>query len=474
MFRTFRLLPFLLLGVVSIVAIACKEPTRPDTRPPRISIVTPHKDDLIKEPAKIIADATDNREVASVTFLVDEQVVLRDSVPNFGFLWHPAFWADGELHSLSAIATDASGNQTQSRSVAVRVSPEAREAPQLLFPANHAVLEEISRARLRWKTQPSAVSYRFAVATDTAFERVIYSEEISDTTTLTPSLKPGEYYWIVVALNRLGLSGAWSYYRQFTVKAPAVPTILAPADPFFYKSDDRIQLDWEPVANALRYEIRVWPMGNSRKSLIETQTERNMLAIELAPEIWYQWQLRAGNAGDLWSAWTKPRSFFVPAKELLHFTTVPSGEYIYGPDFRIEFIEYHFEIMRYPVTCSQYLLFLNQAFTRGAIDKNAQGYYAGDEAFAAGDYSYLDIQSRQPEFGDISYDPQKGYFVLEDPKFANHPVADVSWFSRRPHGLQRLDWCGVSAPGSCLLFLDQWTRRSRVRPVCRCFSGVSR
>ena len=56
MLRTFRSLRYPLLGILSVVAVSCKEPTRPDTRPPRISIVTPHRDEIIEEPVKIIAE----------------------------------------------------------------------------------------------------------------------------------------------------------------------------------------------------------------------------------------------------------------------------------------------------------------------------------------------------------------------------------------------------------------------------------
>lgn len=115
-------------------------------------------------------------------------------------------------------------------------------------------------------------------------------------------------------------------------------------------------------------------------------------------------------------------------------------------------LDYEFEIMKYPVTCRQYLHFLNQAYCREKVDKNGTGYYQGDEFNEAGFYKYIDIKNLNKAVGDIIFDEEKGYFVLESTRFLDHPAGDISWFGANAFAR----WYGLSLPNEY-----EWEKAAR-------------
>ncbi|MBC8257078.1 MAG: SUMF1/EgtB/PvdO family nonheme iron enzyme [Candidatus Marinimicrobia bacterium] len=81
--------------------------------------------------------------------------------------------------------------------------------------------------------------------------------------------------------------------------------------------------------------------------------------------------------------------------------------------------------MKYEVTNSQYMTYLEEALTNGDISvtsSTAQGNYSGDEYYGSGDYEYLDLDDNDCR---ISWDGSS-YSVIEG--YEDHPVVDVTWF----------------------------------------------
>lgn len=88
-------------------------------------------------------------------------------------------------------------------------------------------------AALDWQPQEGAEAYWLEVAADPGFNQMKVSEwGIRDDAFLAEGLSPGRYHWRVAALDKLGLPGAWSTPREFTMRVDETPpflTLLSPA-----------------------------------------------------------------------------------------------------------------------------------------------------------------------------------------------------------------------------------------------------
>ncbi|MDX2485626.1 MAG: FecR domain-containing protein [Pseudodonghicola sp.] len=106
------------------------------------------------------------------------------------------------------------------------------DSPLLAAPAVGAILYTATAA-LDWAAQEGAEGYWLEVAADPGFNQMKISEfGIGETGFLAEGLAPGRYHWRVAALDRLGLPGAWSTLRDFTLRVDDTPpflTLLSPA-----------------------------------------------------------------------------------------------------------------------------------------------------------------------------------------------------------------------------------------------------
>jgi len=93
----------------------------PDTTPPAVSITAPASGATVSGTVTISANATDNVGVAQVEFLVDGVVKGTDTSSPYSYAWDTNTATNGG-HSLTARATDTSGNSTTSAAVSVTVS----------------------------------------------------------------------------------------------------------------------------------------------------------------------------------------------------------------------------------------------------------------------------------------------------------------------------------------------------------------
>jgi len=92
-----------------------------DSIPPTVSILSPSSGSTISGAITISASASDNVGVSSVQFKVDAITIATDTTNQYSVSWDTTTATDGP-HTLTAVATDSSGNSTTSSSVAVTVS----------------------------------------------------------------------------------------------------------------------------------------------------------------------------------------------------------------------------------------------------------------------------------------------------------------------------------------------------------------
>jgi glucose/arabinose dehydrogenase/fibronectin type 3 domain-containing protein len=96
-----------------------------DTTPPTVEITRPSPGSIVSGTVSISANASDNVQVASVSFFIDGiQIGVADTSAPYAISWDSSLVMNGS-HSLTANARDGSGNQVVSSAVSVTVSNAA-------------------------------------------------------------------------------------------------------------------------------------------------------------------------------------------------------------------------------------------------------------------------------------------------------------------------------------------------------------
>ncbi|MBE1296221.1 MAG: hypothetical protein GJ678_08255 [Rhodobacteraceae bacterium] len=108
---------------------------------------------------------------------------------------------------------------------------KAARAPVLSGPVLRASLQGetlyTEAVSLRWEPFPDAKAYWLEVASDPAFNVMKLSQWGVSEPGYAAELPPDRYFWRVAALDQLGLPGAWSTPRGFSIREDNVPPYLA-------------------------------------------------------------------------------------------------------------------------------------------------------------------------------------------------------------------------------------------------------
>ena len=121
------------------------QPPPPDTTPPNIAISSPANGSTVSGVVSVTANATDNTAVANVQFQLDGSALGGPlTAPPYQISWDTSAASDGS-HTLTAVATDTSGNHATSAPVTVTVSnnpppPSSPPSVSITAPANGATL----------------------------------------------------------------------------------------------------------------------------------------------------------------------------------------------------------------------------------------------------------------------------------------------------------------------------------------------
>jgi len=93
-----------------------------DTIPPTGTITNPLGGQTVSGTIIFSVSASDNNEVADVTFIIDGNDVSSDSDTPYEYEWDTTTFSDGSQHTLTATISDASGNSTTLQPILVTVS----------------------------------------------------------------------------------------------------------------------------------------------------------------------------------------------------------------------------------------------------------------------------------------------------------------------------------------------------------------
>jgi hypothetical protein len=127
------------------------------------------------------------------------------------------------------------------------------QPPQALSPADGELLN-LGDIELKWEQLSDVKRYLLEVATDQAFEAIVYKKEADDKDALmlTEITQPGVYYWRVSAIAEDGELGPPSPVRSLRlrgdIEAPVV-TVTA--------TEEKVESNWRPLKPNYRYHVQL-------------------------------------------------------------------------------------------------------------------------------------------------------------------------------------------------------------------------
>jgi Bacterial Ig domain/Lysyl oxidase len=197
--------------VLSGGGTATPPPPPPDTTPPTVSLTNPTANEVVSGTIPVAANASDNVAVASVQFLLDGQPLGNPvTAPPYAVNWDTTTATAGS-HTLSARATDTSGNVGTAASVQVTVQNPAPSQPCFVMDAH------VSVHGTGTVTTPA---FHTAIAGETLLAFVSSDGPSGTTTKQSVTVSGAGLTWTLVkrANARSGDSEVW------TATAPAILT----------------------------------------------------------------------------------------------------------------------------------------------------------------------------------------------------------------------------------------------------------
>ncbi|MFA5809987.1 MAG: Ig-like domain-containing protein, partial [Thermoleophilia bacterium] len=198
----------------------------PDTTPPSVSLSSPAPGATVSGTAVVSANASDNVSVAGVQFLLDGvNLGAEDTTAPYSISWDTATATNG-LHTLTARARDAAGNQTTSTAVAVTVSNVPDTTPPSVPTGLSATAVSSSQINLSWTASTDNVAvagyrvYRGGVQIATVTLGTSYSD--------TGLVASTTYSYTVSSYDAAGNVSVQSSAASATTPAPSITPVLVP------------------------------------------------------------------------------------------------------------------------------------------------------------------------------------------------------------------------------------------------------
>ncbi|MFF2446653.1 FIMAH domain-containing protein [Neobacillus sp. NPDC058068] len=127
----------------------------------------------------------------------------------------------------------------------------------LLSPMNKGEDVDAPKVTFEWEAAKLADSYRLIVATDSAFQKVVFDETVNTTLKIIPELtNDKQYFWKVIAINEktkemtANTGGVYTFYAKKTLP-PSAPSGLNA----MRISQDTVKLTWKSLDLASSYSV---------------------------------------------------------------------------------------------------------------------------------------------------------------------------------------------------------------------------
>ena len=195
--------------------------------------------------------------------------------------------------------------------------PPALAAPELTAQAADGTIE------LTWTEVPGAAHYElWSWTTDVGWLQ-LGGDDLTATTFSHPGLAPGAaYYYQIRAVSAADEVGVWS--QQVSVSLPShlpAPALTARA------SAAVIDLSWDAVDGAARYELWIWWGEDTGWQQFggDNLTATSYTHTKITPDVTYYYQMRAVDAAGVASPWSQQVSAVVTQEQPPDATLTPTA-----------------------------------------------------------------------------------------------------------------------------------------------------
>ena len=363
-----------------------------------------------------------------------------------GLSYKPNTLEYGTAYFWQIVAEDEDGNQTSGdvwTFTTITEPNEAPAAPSNPSPAQNAVDVSITPT-FTWECSDpdnDAITYDVYLGTDVN-NLNLESEGQSDAG-YTPNTLEYEtvYYWKIVAEDNHVNQTSGDIWTFTTITEPNEAPVT-PSNPSPAQNAEDVSITptftWEcsdPDDDALTYNVYLGTDANNMNLESEGQSDAGYTPNTLEYETVYYWKITAiddhnnQTESDTW--------IFTTVKDIsivqIEWCMVPAGEYTFGASDLKDTIDYDYEIMKYEVTCTQYLNFLNEVYAAGDIyiaesrvygGLSAWGFWEGySGVFPEGNYQYIWFLADGKW---IEWDNDQEIFYIATPNMENNPVPHVT------------------------------------------------
>ena len=166
---------------------------------------------------------------------------------------------------------------------------------------------------LRWEAVTGAARYELLVWTSADGFQDIGGDNLTGTTYSHTGLAAGTtYYYTVRAVDAGGVTDPWSEYASATVAAALSKPVLTAEG-----GEGAVELRWEAVTGAVRYELVAWTSGAADWQEIggDNLTGTTYSHTGLAAGTTYYYMVRAVDAGGVTGPWSEYVSATVAAAQ---------------------------------------------------------------------------------------------------------------------------------------------------------------
>jgi hypothetical protein len=151
----------------SLLCSCTEEPVQPDLGPPSVEIVFPADGDSVMTQVPVVVEAEDDVEVLKVQFFVDDMLIAEDISAPFDQVWYAGYWPAGREYTLSAVASDISGNVSRPDTVLVYALEGGGFVPVLTAPEDGVEMRGYpGSVEYSWNPVPGARGYIFRIESD--------------------------------------------------------------------------------------------------------------------------------------------------------------------------------------------------------------------------------------------------------------------------------------------------------------------
>ena len=214
---------------------------------------------------------------------------------------------------------NSDGHAGWSREDSARTPAVTLAAPLLSEPVDGATIANVN-PYLFWTAVTGSSSYHLQVATDSAFQTLVYeSYSLTDTKIKLLSFPINQiFYWHVQAMNG-GIGGKWSEVWHFYTPGPSIPLLRSPADGDA-KIEIKPELRWKAGIDARIYHVQV-SLDQSFNNLVVNDSSLTSSPFEIGPlkyQTTYYWRVAA--------KWTVPERGVWSA--VWQFTTIRRPDWL--------------------------------------------------------------------------------------------------------------------------------------------------